>query len=462
MIFDERFAREVEQWRRRNQYYYNDILRLLRFYVVEGSSVLQIGNDDGWVVSSLNPSRGVYVAMSEALAREGEKKFKNIEFVVDAHEDKLTLNEKFDYVVLVNSIGSAPDLQSYFARLSGVVKPSTRIIITYYNYLWQPIIRLAEALGLKQKLPTQHWLSSIDINNVLTLTGFEVIKEGRRMLFPKNIPILSRFLNNILGRLPLIDRFCFCNYAIARPRFLSGDTARSVSVIVPARNEKATIEAVVKRVPAMGAWTEIIFVEWGSTDGTWEEIQRVYQAYRGKRRIKIFQHETSNKGEKVRKGFDEAQGDIVMILDSDLAVPPESLPRFYDVIASGLAEYAHGNRLIYPMEKEAMRFLNLVGNKFFSFAFSWLLKQRLKDTLCGTKVLSGEDYRKLDKNRKYFGDFDPFGDFDLVFGASKLALKIIEIPIHYKERVYGKTNISRFRHGWLLLKMIIFAMKKFE
>lgn len=463
MIFDERFAREVEQWRRRNQYYYNDILRLLRFSVMEGSSVLQVGNDDGWIVNSLNPSRGVCVTMSEALAREGEKKFKDIEFVVDIHEDQLALNEQFDYVVLINSIGSVPDLQSYFARLAPVVKPSTRVIITYYNYLWQPIVRLAEMLGLKQKLPIQHWLSSIDINNILTLTGFEVIKEGRRMLFPKHVPILAEFCNGVLGRLPLIDRFCFCNYAIARPRFPSaGDTPRSVSVIVPARNECGTIEAVVKRVPDMGAWTEIIFVEWGSTDGTWEEIQRVYEAYRDKRRIRIFQHETPNKGDKVRKGFAEAQGDILMILDSDLSVSPEYFPRFYHVIASGLAEYVHGNRLIYPMEKEAMRFLNLVANKFFSFAFSWLLKQRLKDTLCGTKVLLREDYRKLEKNREYFGEFDPFGDFDLVFGAGKLALKMIEIPVHYKERIYGRTNISRFRHGWLLLKMLVFAMRKFE
>ena len=463
IIFDGQFAHEVEKWRRRNQYYYNDILRLLRFSVAEGSSVLQVGNDDGWAVDALNPSRGVCVTMSEALAREGEKKFKGVEFVVDMHEDRLTLNEKFDYIVLINSIGGAPDLQSYFARLAPVVKPSTRVIITYYNYLWQPIIRMAEALGLKQKLPIQHWLSSIDINNILTLTGFEVIKEGRRMLLPKYVPILSEFFNEVLGRLPLIDRFCFCNYVIARPCLTCAvDAPCSVSVIVPARNERGTIEALVKRVPDMGSWTEIIFVEWGSTDGTWEEIKRVYEAYHDKRRIKIFQYETPNKGDKVRKGFEEAQGDILMVLDSDLSVPPECLSRFYQVIASGLAEYAHGNRLIYPMEKEAMRFLNLVANKFFSFAFSWLLKQRLKDTLCGTKVLLREGYRKLAKNRKYFGDFDPFGDFDLVFGASKLALKMIEIPVHYKERVYGKTNISRFRHGWLLLKMLVFAMRKFE
>ena len=114
------------------------------------------------------------------------------------------------------------------------------------------------------------------------------------------------------------------------------------------------------------------------------------------------------------------------------------------------------------MEEKAMRFLNLLGNKFFSLMFSWLLDQRFKDTLCGTKVLFKSDYEQLKKGRKFFGEFDPFGDFDLIFGASKLNLKLVEIPIRYKERTYGMTNIRRFRHGLLLFKMCFFAFKKIK
>lgn len=462
-VFSEQYAKAIPKWQKRNKYYYNDILRLLKFYVPEGSTILQTGIDDGRLLSELKPKMGVYVALNKELVEAGRARFPGVEFHEDTREDNLDFAGSFEYILAVNSIGCTADVQTYLERLLRFTSASTRLIITYYNYLWHPIIRLAEIFGLKQKQPIQHWLSPADVNNILALAGFEMVKEGRRMLCPKYIPLLSTLLNSVIARLPLINRLCFWNYVIVRPRQTGiVDASKSVSVIVPARNERGTIESVVQRIPEMGSWTEIIFVEWGSSDGTWEEIQRVYEAYRNTRRMKIFQFETSNKGDKVRKGFSEAEGDILMILDSDLAVPPEDLPRFFRVIASGLAEYAHGTRLVYPMEKEAMRVLNLSGNKFFSLAFSWLLKQPFKDTLCGTKVLTKEYYERLAANRKYFGNFDPFGDFDLIFGASKLGLKMMEVPVHYKDRVYGSTNIHRFRHGWLLLKMVVFAMRKFE
>jgi glycosyltransferase involved in cell wall biosynthesis len=168
------------------------------------------------------------------------------------------------------------------------------------------------------------------------------------------------------------------------------------------------------------------------------------------------------KGDAVRKGFAIAQGDILMILDADLTVPPEDLPKFFNAITSNKGEFINGSRLVYPMEDEAMMTLNIIGNTFFSWMFTWLLGQRFKDTLCGTKAISNKNYQKLIANRKYFGDFDPFGDFDLIFGAAKLNLKIIEIPIRYQARQYGQTNISRFRHGWLLIKMVLFAMRKIK
>ena len=104
-----------------------------------------------------------------------------------------------------------------------------------------------------------------------------------------------------------------------------------------------------------------------------------------------------------------------------------------------------------------MRFLNMVANKFFGLAFTWLLGQSIKDTLCGTKVLFREDYESIVRHRSYFGDFDPFGDFDLLFGAAKLNARILDLPIRYQARAYGETNIQRWRHGWLLLRMTAFA-----
>jgi glycosyltransferase involved in cell wall biosynthesis len=248
---------------------------------------------------------------------------------------------------------------------------------------------------------------------------------------------------------------------VARPIHLREIREFSTTILIPCRNEKGNIEAAIKRIPPFGAHQEIIFVDGHSTDGTREEIERVIKAYPD-RDIKLMIQDGQGKGDAVRKGFSVAKGEVLMILDADLTMPPEDLPKFYRALAENHGEFINGCRLVYPMERQAMRFLNLLGNKFFSMMFTWILNQRFKDTLCGTKVLFRKDYEKIQANRDYFGDFDPFGDFDLIFGAIKQNLKVVEVPIRYRERIYGRTNIRRFRHGWLLLKMTLFAYRKIK
>jgi len=275
-------------------------------------------------------------------------------------------------------------------------------------------------------------------------------------LLPKKVPLVASIVNRYLAYLPLVNRLCLTQYVVARTRGIEAQREFTVSIVIPCRNEKGNIEAAITRLPRFGLRQEIIFVDGHSTDGTVEEIQRVMRQW-PQYDIKLFIQDGKGKGDAVRKGFTHATGDILMILDADLTMPPEDLPKFYDAIASGKGEFINGSRLVYPMEEEAMRFLNLIGNKFFSMAFSWLLGERIKDTLCGTKVLFRKDYERIVANRAYFGEFDPFGDFDLLFGASKLNLKILEVPIRYQERTYGTTNINRFQHGWLLLKMTVYG-----
>jgi glycosyltransferase involved in cell wall biosynthesis len=322
---------------------------------------------------------------------------------------------------------------------------------------------LAEMLDLKTPQKRLNWLNSEDLSSLLYLEGYDKVKIGRRMLLPKYIPLISNMINRYFAQLPLINKFCLINFIIARVNpDLFERKEKTVSVVIPARNEKGNIENAVTRMPKLGQHTEIIFVEGHSDDGTLNEIKRVCEKYHTEYDLKFFVQDGRGKGDAVRKGFARASGDILMILDADLTVPPEDLIKFYEAIASGKGEYINGTRLVYPMEKEAMRTLNMIGNKFFSIMFSWLLGQTIKDTLCGTKVISRENYDKLRLNRSYFGEFDPFGDFDLIFGSAKLNLKIIEIPIKYRAREYGETNISRFRHGWLLLKMMFFAFNKIK
>jgi len=369
----------------------------------------------------------------------------------------------YDYIVAPDLIGFSRDIQKTLQELHKISHSKTRVILTYHSYLWEPLLKIAEFLKLKIRQPFQNWLSTADLENMLYLAGFEAVKKGERLLIPVYIPLLSWLANCYLSQMPLLRHLCLSRYFVVRP--LPGCQAAkkepSVSVIIAARNEKGNIEAGVKRIPKMGSHTEIIFVEGGSCDGTRQEIERVKQSY-SDLDIKIFSQPGKGKGDAVRKGFQEAKGDILMILDADLTVKPEDLSQFYQAIVSGRGEFINGCRLVYPLKKESMRFLNILGNKFFGLLFSWLLSQRIKDTLCGTKVLWREDYQKIAKNRIYFGDFDPFGDFDLLFGAANLNLKIIDLPIRYQERTYGSTNISRFSHGWLLLKMSFFAMKKIK
>lgn len=459
----EHVAPRRNKYIRQNCYYYKNLVRFFRFNIPVGSKVLEIGCGTGFLLNATEPSYGLGIDFSPSMIRIAEEKYPQLHFkVMDA--EALSLEEKFDYIIISDTLGYLEDIQQAFSELKKVVHPGTRILISYHNFLWEPFLWLAQKIGLKMPHQRLNWLNRGDVMNLLQIEGYDVIKYGKRYLFPLYIPVLSWIFNQYLAYLPLINNLCLTGYIVARlPENKPFDNQEySVSVIIPARNEKGNIEDAVIRTPQMGSHTEIIFVEGNSTDDTLDEIKRVCELYKDKRDVSWLVQDGKGKGDAVRKGYAHAKGDILMILDADLTVPPEDLPKFYNAIATGKGEYINGTRLVYPMEDEAMRTLNMMGNKFFSVMFSWLLGQRIKDTLCGTKVLTADNYRKLAANRSYFGDFDPFGDFDLIFGSAKLNLKLVEVPIRYRARIYGDTNISRFKHGWLLLKMVFYAMNKIK
>jgi SAM-dependent methyltransferase len=451
--------------RKKHSYYWNDITEYCNYFSHEALSVLEIGCGTGELLQKIKGKRKLGIDYSPAMIEKAKAQFPGLEFKVMAAE-KIELDEKFDLIILSNLIGFVDDVQIIFEQLHKVCHSRTRVIVTYYNHFWEPVLKFAEFIGLKTKTPNQNWLTQIDIKNLLMLAGFDVYRRASRMVLPVYIPLLSSFFNNILAKLPLIKLLAVNNYSFAKPAATNepADVAEkfSVSIIIPARNESGNIENGLLRIPRFGKWQEIIFVEGNSTDDTWEKINEVKKKYDSSYRLKIAKQDRKGKADAVRKGFAIAEGDILMILDADLTVPPEDLSKFYDAIATGKGDFINGSRLVYQMEKEAMRFLNMLGNKFFSMAFSWLLDQPFKDTLCGTKVIFRTDYEKLVTNRKFFGEFDPFGDYDLIFGAYKLNLKIVELPIRYRERTYGTTNISRFKHGLILLRMCFFAARKIK
>lgn len=423
------------------------------------SSVLEIGCGSGDLLAQLHARRKVGVDLSSRQISAARLRIPTGEFHAQAGES-LALDGQFDCIIISDTLNLAADVQQLLERLRQFARPDTRLIVNFQNSLWRPMLSLATILDLKARHPQNSWLASSDVLNLLQLAGWAPVSHRAHLLIPVRLFGLESLANRWLA--PLLQWFCLTIFVVARPRVAhASERSPTVSVIIPARNEAGNIEAAVRRTPEMGANTELIFVEGHSRDNTWAEIQRVAREF-PERKIKTLQQSGKGKGDAVRMGFAAATGDILMILDADLTMPPEELPKFYRVVTESHAEFANGVRLVYPMDEQAMQFLNLCANKAFGLIFTWLLGQLVKDTLCGTKVLRRDHYEKIAASRAYFGDFDPFGDFDLLFGAAKLNLKIADVPIRYRERTYGTTNIQRWSHGWLLLRMVLFAARKLK
>jgi len=447
--------------RRMQSGFHAQLAAQLRHLVPEGSRVLEAGCGRGDLLRALRPAQGLGIDLSDKMLVQAKavEPAGNLRYEqADVAEFRTT--ETFDYIILDFLVGYLPDVQVTLENLRPAAHARTRLCVTSLNTLWQPLLKLGEWLGFVTRQPPSNWLSNKDIINLLELAGWEVVHQSTELLLPFRVPGLSAFCNRFLVRLPGLRHLGSTLYLIARPRTGLSPLATqySCSVVVPARNESGNIRAALERIPVMGRATEVIFVEGNSRDDTWEVIQREVAAYTGPLQVRALKQPGRGKWDAVRAGFDVATGDVLVIQDADLTAPPEDLPKFFGAVASGAAEFANGSRLVYPMEKQAMRFLNLLGNKFFALALTFTLGQPIKDSLCGTKMLLRSDYRRILGRIRELGDFDPFGDFNLLFGAALLKLKIRDVPVRYMDRTYGETNISRFSHGWLLLKMTAFGL----
>jgi 2-polyprenyl-3-methyl-5-hydroxy-6-metoxy-1,4-benzoquinol methylase len=445
---------------RTGAFYHRLIEHYYRHLVPPGLKVLELGCDNGDLMAALKPREGVGVDFSAKMLEVAKSRHPELRLIEgDVHT--LNLAETFDVIILSDLIDDLWDVQCVFKRMRAWSHPGTRIVINSYSRVWQPVLEATRRIGLATPLLPQNWFATEDIINLLELEDYEVVRRSLEILLPLNIPVLSRLCNRWLAKIPPFKWLALTTFIVARPKMKPAweQDPPLVSVIIPARNEAGNITEIMRRMPDMGAGAELIFVEGNSTDDTYAAIEKEIAA-NPHRRCKLLKQPGKGKGDAVKTGFAAASGEILMILDADMTVAPEDLPRFYEAIHTGRCEFCNGVRLVYPMESKAMRFFNLIANKGFSLIFSWLLSEAIKDTLCGTKVLSKANYEKIAANRAYFGDFDPFGDFDLIFGAAKQSLRMMDMPIRYRERTYGATNIQRWRHGWLLLRMLLFAARK--
>ena len=459
-------ASDYGKWLDRRKYYFNRKVQLLRHLAPQPGRVLEIGCGLGQNLAGMNPEYGLGIDICPEMVQEARKlhppdAYPNLEFRVMSALDCGSLNAQFDTILLINSISEVPDLLKLFGEIRKVSTAHTRVIQFSYNYLLMPLVKLAGLLGLAPQHPVQNWLTRSDFQNIFALGGLDLVRDGFAMIIPMGIPVVSHVVNRYAPLLPFLKPLCMMYYSVLRPR--TADVKHedhSVSVCVPCKNEEGNIAGLAERIPEMGRGTEIIFVDDQSSDGTAEEIEKAIRTHPDKR-IKAVKGPGQNKGAACRAGFAHAENDVLMILDADMTVMPEALPEFYEALASGKGEFINGSRLVYPLEDRAMRFANVLGNKAFAMLFSFVVSQRLKDTLCGTKVIWRRDYEKIMEARKHFGEVDKWGDYDWIFGAARHNLKIIELPVHYRERVAGETKMTkRLSNAWTMLKMCGVAFRK--
>jgi SAM-dependent methyltransferase len=468
-FYDENHA-AIEQARHARRYFYSRLSRALQARVPPGQRVLDIGCGSGDGLAALSPSLGVGIDLSQHAvdAARARHPGEHLRFLCGDGGDPEVLaaaGGPFDVILVVNTVTHFADVQRTLEALHAVTHPGTRLLVYSYSRLWQPVLRLAELLGLKHAPPPESWLPPEEVRNMLALADFEVVRNDAHIVLPARVPLLAQLANRYLGHLPGLQWLSLMYGIVARPLpHLSSHTRPphpSVSVVIPCRNEAGHIPALVQRLPTLGPGSEFLFVEGNSTDDTEAVLRRTVDE-NPDRPFRFLKQPGRGKGDAVRHGFAQATGDILLILDSDMGVAPEDVPKFVSALVRGKGEFINGSRLVYPMEGRAMRFLNLLANKAFALLFSWVLGQQVRDTLCGTKALYRHDYLTIARNRAFFGDFDPFGDFDLLFGAARLNLRITDLAVRYHERTYGSTNISRFRHGLLLLRMSLFAARKLK
>ena len=452
----------ISRRRRFNRYFHLLVNSMIASQVPKHQVVLDIGCGDGDTLLAVDPKCGYGIDIDPLAIETARLKSSQLEFEVGALEF-LNIDLEPNYVISSFVFDQLYDIDSVLFKLRGMLDAEGTLVVASYNRVWVPLIRLAEWLRIKSKGPAENYVPGREIENLLELSNFEIVKRMDGVLVPIRIPLISNWINRWIAPLPFFRIFSLVRVTIARPVVARSNPVESVSVIIAARNEEGNIRELLSRIPQMARQQEVIFVEGNSTDDTWGEICRVVETEsQPQQKLKAIQQTGKGKGDAVRAGFAAASGEVLMILDADISVPPEELPRFVRAIAEDKCQFANGSRLVYPMDEKAMRFLNLLGNRFFGMLFTYLLSQPIRDTLCGTKVLRKSDYETISANRSYFGEFDPFGDFDLLFGAARFGLKIRDIPVHYKERTYGETNISRFSHGLLLFRMSWIAAKRLK
>lgn len=370
--------------------------------------------------------------------------------------------DECNLTILNGTLNYHSDIQDLFYNLYKSMNRRDRIVSICYNSYFSWLYKIATVLKLRTKKQQTSFFTENDIENFCKLTNFEIVKTKYALLIPFWIPIVSTLINKIASLLPIIRNFSLVSIYMMRP-VKKYEHNPKLSVVIPARNEEENLVTIIDEIQKMeDIPLEIIFVEGHSQDKTWDVIQNNLTKYKDKPLLDVkgFQQTGVGKNDAVKLGFENCTGEVITILDADKTVDPAELYKFYTAYRDGKGDFINGCRLVYPMETEAMRFLNLLGNAFFAKTVGHVSSLNISDSLCGTKMMAKKDHDRLIEWRKDFGDIDPFGDFDLLLFAGVVGLGSVDISIRYRSRTYGSTQISRFIHGFKLLQIVVYSFFK--
>lgn len=447
-------AKDYDYYKKKNGYYHTQIKKFYKQIIPEGSSVLEVGCATGDLLDYLKPSYGLGIDISRNMIEEAKRKHPGLD-LVHGEISSIFARSDFDFIILSNLLDYIDDIYTFFVSLKRWMGEYTKLIINHNNPLWAPLIRIGAKFWLRTADAKRNFVTLRDACNLLEVLDFDISEKGFRLILPIYIPVVSHLVNKLFPRLYGINNFSSLQYIICRKRQLASKKKQlSCTVVIPCHNEEQNLVECVRRVSSPGSFTEIIIVDDGSIDNTFQIAKQISEQDPRVRAIRL--EKNLGKGNAVKVGFDNARGDVLIILDADMTVAPEDIPKFFNTIADGAAEFVNGTRMIYPMEKKAMKFLNFFGNKMFGVITSIILGQRNTDVLCGTKAL-------LKRHYKYIKIEDcKWGDFDLLYGAAKLKLKLVEMPVHYKKRVSGSSKMKAIKHGIGMIRSCFLMFWKLE
>tara|TARA_B110000977_G_scaffold125183_1_gene160299 strand:+ start:1495 stop:2904 length:1410 start_codon:yes stop_codon:yes gene_type:complete len=437
-----------ENFLKKKNFLFDEISKALNYLINDSNYVKFFCCGNSSIVNKVN-SKNIYIneinnTFINSLTKSEIKK-----------EDEINKNLNFDHIVIAD-IEHQKFITKNLIDLNEKIDNECRVIVLSKSIFWSTLINFYKKI--KNIGPDKNnFLPYSNLRKIFLNTNFEIVKNEKIIFFPFQFSLLTKFINQIF-RFPVLNFFCMINLTVLKKVQKKNYQAegKKISFIIPCKNEGGNIKFFYEKIINSTINAEFLFGNDNSSDNTLDEIKKLQQAIPNKE-IKIYDGPGVCKSENVYKGINLASGEIILIYDADLTVSFDDLVNSINLLLKTDADFINCTRMIMPQQKNAMKFLNFYGNLFFAFLFSILFKQKITDTLCGTKIFFKKDWEQIKKYNNTWGAKDLWGDFDLLLGAYKNNLKIVENPISYTDRKEDETKMTGIIKNSIRMLIITFV-----